>query len=204
MAHHTAARRGPKPRPGVRDTIIQAGLSTIYADGYAATGIQRIVEVAEVPKGSFYTYFPSKEAFGTDVIDAYFERAQVRLETFLNDAELPPRARLEAYFDALIAAFRDTGFLRGCLLGNFSAEAADHSAAIRTHLVQHFKTWSHLFEACIAEGQKAGQIPNRMPAATLADFILNSWEGALLRMRADQSDAPLLAFRSVVFGEVLA
>jgi TetR/AcrR family transcriptional repressor of nem operon len=203
MDPHTAARRGPKPRLGVRDTIIQAGLNTIYADGYAATGIQRIVEAAAVPKGSFYTYFPSKEAFGTDVIDAYFERARARLERCLGNTELTPPARLEAYFDALIATFRDTGFLRGCLLGNFSAEAADHSAAIRARLVQHFRTWSHLFEACIAEGQRHGQIPDRLPAAVLADFMLNSWEGALLRMRAERSDAPLIAFKTVIFGALL-
>ena len=98
MDSHSASRRGPKPKPGVRDTLIQAGLTTIYAEGYAATGIQRIVEEAEVPKGSFYTYFPSKETFGTEVIDAYFERARTRLETFLNNSVLTPPARLGSLF----------------------------------------------------------------------------------------------------------
>jgi TetR/AcrR family transcriptional repressor of nem operon len=46
----------------------------IHAEGYATTGIQSIVESADVPKGSFYNHFASKEAFAAEVIDAYYEQ----------------------------------------------------------------------------------------------------------------------------------
>ena len=197
------ARRGPKPKPGTRDNLIQAGLQMIHAEGYSASGIQGIVERADVPKGSFYTYFASKEAFGTEVIDAYSDRGVAKLRGFLSDADLAPLARLEAYFDDRIAAFRASNFARGCLLGNFSAEAADHSTVIRQHLVKHFRSWSALFERCIFEGQERGEIGRQFPANSLADFILNSWEGALLRMRAEKSDIPLIEFKKIVFGSIL-
>ncbi len=70
-----AARRGLKPKPDTRSNLIQAGLQMIHAEGYSASGIQGIVERADVPKGSFYTYFDSKEAFGVEVIDAYSAQA---------------------------------------------------------------------------------------------------------------------------------
>jgi TetR/AcrR family transcriptional repressor of nem operon len=176
----------------------------IHAEGYAATGIQSIVESVDVPKGSFYNHFASKEAFGAEVIDAYFDRGQDKLRAFLCNADVAPLDRLEAYFDDRIDALRTAGFAKGCLLGNFSAEVADHSPLMREHLVAHFGAWGQFFANCIAEAQKQGTISDQFPAALLGRFVLNSWEGALLRMRAEKSDAPLVEFKAVVFGTLLA
>jgi TetR/AcrR family transcriptional repressor of nem operon len=175
----------------------------IHADGYAATGIQSIVDGADVPKASFYNHFRSKEAFGAEVIDAYFDRNEGKLRDFFSNSDLEPLARLEAYFDDRIAAFRAAGFVRGCLLGNFTTEVADHSALMREHLVEHFGAWSHFFENCIAEAQERGAISDQFPAALLGRFLLNSWEGALLRMRVEKSAVPLIEFKEIVFGKLL-
>jgi TetR/AcrR family transcriptional repressor of nem operon len=199
-----AARRGPKPRPDTKSNLIEAGLRIIHADGYAATGIQSIVEGADIPKGSFYNHFASKEAFGAEVIDAYSDRGQDKLRGFLGNTEMAPLLRLEAYFDDRIKAFRAARYARGCLLGNFSAEAADQSALMRQRLATHFAAWCGIFESCIAEAQQQGAIGDQFPAALLARFVLNSWEGALLRMRVEKSDAPLVEFKQIVFGKLLA
>jgi TetR/AcrR family transcriptional repressor of nem operon len=175
----------------------------IHAEGYSASGIQGIVARADIPKGSFYTYFASKAAFGAEVIDLYSERGKAKLRDFLCDPEVAPLARLEAYFDDRIAAFRTSNYARGCLLGNFSAEAADHSALIREHLAKHFRAWSSVFENCIAEAQSLGTISGQFSAAALANFIFNSWEGALLRMRVEKSDAPFIEFKKMIFGKIL-
>lgn len=196
-------RRGPKPKPDTRNNLIEVGLRMIHAEGYSATGIQSIVEGANIPKGSFYNHFASKEAFGAEVIEAYSDRGQEKLREFLCHADLAPLARLERYFDDRIEAFRASNYARGCLLGNFSAEAADHSAPIRDHLARKFDAWSRLIEECVAEAQKQGAIGASIPAAILARFILNSWEGALLRMRVEKSDAPLIEFKRIVFGKLL-
>jgi TetR/AcrR family transcriptional repressor of nem operon len=199
-----AARRGPKPKPDTRGNLIQAGLRMLHAEGYAATGIQSIVESVDVPKGSFYNHFASKEAFGAEVIDAYFDRGRDKLRTILQDSDAAPLDRLKAYFDDRIEAFRAGGFGKGCLLGNLSAEVADHSALMREHLAEHFAAWGGFFEKCIAEAQEQGVVGGQLPAALLGRFVLNSWEGALLRMRAEKSDAPLMEFKQVVFGKLLA
>ena len=195
----SAAKRGPKPKLGTREKLIQSGLQAIHTSGYGATSIQSIVEIADVPKGSFYNFFPSKEAFAAEVIDAYSTRGQERLRSFLLNQDIAARDRLEAYFDDRIEAFRTAQYVRGCLMGNFSAEAADQSALIRDGLTKHFGAWCKLFETCIAEAQKQGEISDQFPASLLAKFLLNSWEGALLRMRAEKSDVPLLDFKEIVF-----
>jgi TetR/AcrR family transcriptional repressor of nem operon len=204
VSSRPAARRGSKPKPDTRNNLVQAGLRMIHAEGYAATGIQSIVESVDVPKGSFYNHFASKEAFGAEVIDAYFDRGQDKLRAFFCNADVAPLERLEAYFDDRIKAFRAAGFVKGCLLGNISAEVADHSALMREHLVEHFGAWGVFFENCIAEAQQQGAVSDQFPAAMLGRFVLNSWEGALLRMRAEKSAAPLIEFKKVVFGKLLA
>ncbi len=204
MTSRAVARRGPKPKPDTRNNLVQAGLRMIHAEGYAATGIQSIVDGADVPKGSFYNHFPSKEAFGAEVIDVYSDRGQRKLRDFLCNPDVAPLARLEAYFDDRIEAFRASNYTRGCLLGNFSAEAADHSALVREHLVRHFGAWSSLFEQCISQAQEEGSISDQFSAASLASFLFNSWEGAVLRMRVEKSDAPLIEFKDIIFGKLLA
>ncbi|MDG3441220.1 TetR/AcrR family transcriptional regulator [Nitrospirillum amazonense] len=198
-----SARRGPKPKPDTRDNLIRAGLQAIHADGFAATGIQGIVERADVPKGSFYNHFASKEAFGAEVLDAYSDLGLERLRAFLANSDLPPLARLGAYFDDRIKAFTAGGYARGCLLGNFSAEAADHSPLIREHLVQHWDAWTKALEGCLAEAQGQGAIDGRLAPASLARFILNSWEGALLRMRVEKTGSALIECKSMILETLL-
>jgi TetR/AcrR family transcriptional regulator, transcriptional repressor for nem operon len=203
MDSRSPVKRGPKPKIGTRERLIQSGIQTIHASGYGGTSVQSIVEVADVPKGSFYNFFPSKEAFAAEVIDAYSNRGQERLRSFLLNQEIAPRARLEAYFEDRIEAFRIAQYVRGCLMGNFSAEAADQSALIRDGLTKHFGAWCELLETCIAEAQKQGEISGQFPPSLLAKFLLNSWEGALLRMRAEKSDTSLLDFKEIVFKKLL-
>ncbi len=203
MDADTPARRGPKPNTHMRAKLIEAGLKEIHAHGFAATGIQKIVDDIKVPKGSFYNYFESKEAFGAAVSDRYSEQALARLTSFLADHDKPPLRRLKAFFDDRTASFALRGHTQGCVLGNFSAETVDHSELIRQHVAAHFGRWSQVIAACLSEAQTDGTLTGEMPAGALADFILNSWEGALLRMRADRSGAPLETFKQMVFDVLL-
>lgn len=204
MGSQTAeVRRGPKPRPHTRDNLIRAGVRMLHESGFTATGIKDIVAAAEVPKGSFYNYFESKEAFGAEVVDSYFETGLADLAARLGDESVKPLDRLKRYFSDRADGFKEAGFVRGCMLGNLSLEVADQIAPIRERLAEHFGTWSGLIERCIAQAQEAETISSRLPAALLAQFLLNSWEGALLRMRAEKSDAPLNQFIEVVFGSIL-
>jgi len=196
-------RRGPKPKPHVRDNLIRTGAKMLHEKGFTGTGIQDIVNAAGVPKGSFYNYFENKEAFGTETIDFYFNHNLPKLQADLGNTALPPLERLRTYFESRTRSFKVAGYCKGCMLGNLSLEVADHSPLMRERLVAHFQIWSRLFEDCIAQAQSSGAIRNQLSAAVLAQFLLNSWEGALLRMRAEKSSTPLHDFMDVVFGAVL-
>jgi len=156
----------------------------IHGGGFAATGIKDIVAGAGVPKGLFYNHFASKEAFGAEVANAYFEESLTSMRAIVQDAQTAPLDRLRRYFDDRASRLRANGYSRGCLLGNLTLEPADHSDLIRERTAAHFDTWAKL-------------------SRTPGQFLLSSWEGALLRARSEKSDRPLREFVEVAFGAVL-
>lgn len=200
----TPQRRGPKPDPDTRANLLWAGTKLFHLSGFHATGINEIVERANVPKGSFYNHFDSKETFGAEVVDYYSDRNLRSLRLALQHSELSPLTRLQEHFEQAARHIRDSGYVRGCMLGNLSLELADHSELVRTRLARHFNTWAGLLETCISEAQRGGEVSNEIPAATLAQFTLNSWEGAILRARSEKSDAPFQQFNEIILSKILS
>ena len=190
------------PRRSMRDQLIASGLETLHRRGYNGAGVQDITDAAGVPKGSFYNYFESKEALALEVIDRYGEEVRA-LAGVLSDESLSPLERLRRYFALLATKLAARSYERGCLLGNFSTELADQSRLIRDRLSSNFAAWSRPIETCIRDGQKAGEISRDMEPRVLADFLLNSLEGAMLRMKVEKDSSPLDHFVTLVFSRVL-
>jgi TetR/AcrR family transcriptional repressor of nem operon len=190
------------PKPSLRNRILEAGLKVMFRKGYIGAGVRDIVAEAAVPQGSFTNHFRSKEAFAREVLDRYFEHTQGLVGQALGDRSIPPRERLRRYLNIITERLEADGFFRGCLIGDFSLEAAPHSENLRQRLVEIFKEWRAPFAECIAEGQASGEIPSRFGPGDLADFLLSSWEGAILRMKVERSREPLERFKAIAFGTV--
>jgi TetR/AcrR family transcriptional regulator, transcriptional repressor for nem operon len=189
------------PRPNVRQKIVDAGLDVMIGKGFNGCGVQDITEAAGVPKGSFYNHFESKEALGAAVVERY-GRDNPRRAT-LADTSLPALQRLRAHFERLNEGFAGDAFGRGCLLGNFSAELADQSQLIRQRLSELYLAWSTEIAAVIAEAQADGSISTKALAADLAAFLLDAYEGALLRARVEKSGRAFDRFMTVAFTQIL-
>lgn len=197
------SRRGPKPNLETREKLIKAGIDMLHQMGYSATGIKDIVDRAGVPKGSFYNYFESKENYARQIIDTYFEQTLPQITEHLENSDISPLERLKTSFEQKGECFITSDYFLGCFLGNFSLEMGDHSTEIRQCISEHFNTWTFHIEKCIAESQRKGEITTHLQPVLLARFVLNSWEGALVRMRSDRSDRPLRDFMDVIFTSVL-
>ena len=187
------------PKPSNRDRILQAGLKVMYRDGYVGAGVRDIVAEAPAPQGSFTNHFRSKEEFAREVLDLYFENLKQLVAETLEDSTRTPRERLRLYLDIITDGLAKAAFSRGCLIGDFSLEAAPQSEMLRTRLAEIFAEWRTLFAACIAEGQAAGEIARTFAPHDLADFLLSSWEGAILRMKVERNAEPLERFKRIVF-----
>jgi TetR/AcrR family transcriptional repressor of nem operon len=190
------------PRPSSRDHLINSALETLHRQGFHGTAVQDITNAAGLPKGSFYNYFESKEALALEVIDR-FGKDQGALGGVLSDESISPVERLRRYFTSLAANLAAQNYERGCLVGNFSTELADQSRPIRDRLASTFAAWSRPIETCIRDAQKAGEISSDIDPRALADFLLNSFEGAMLRMKVEKDGSPLDHFMTLVFSRVL-
>ena len=192
------------PKPSLRDAIIDAGLRVMLRQGYAGSGVRDIVAEAGAPQGSFTNHFRSKEAFAEAVLDRYFDHVKGLVRQALDETELSPRARLKRYLDIITERLSADGFARGCLVGDFSLEASPQSEPLRARLEQIFVEWRAPFATCIREGQQAGEIAADFEPDMLADFLLASWQGAILRMKVERSAAPLQRFKAIAFATVFS
>ena len=189
------------PRPNVREQLIEAGLQTLHLHGFNGCGVQNITDTAGVPKGSFYNHFESKGALALEALDRFWQGGAGR-RALLSDTNLDPVERLRRYFHALTDTVVCHNFERGCLIGNFSSELSAQSREIRDRLAEIYAAWSRLIESCVREAEKAGRVQPRLPAATIAAFLVNAWEGAVLRSKVEQDKSPLEQFERVVFASI--
>lgn len=186
-----------------REHLIEIGLQQIHAFGYNATGVKEILDLAGVPKGSFYHYFPSKEAFAEEVLDRYTANESERALVILGDSKLSPLKRLRKYFESLIPVYGQSGPIAGCLLGNLSLELGGNSTHLQPLFGAAFANWQQPLAALLREAVAQHEIPKSLRPDETAAFLLNSWEGALLRMKADKSDKPLHNFLHFAFNILL-
>jgi len=174
----------------------------MFRAGYHGASVRDICAAARAPQGSFTNHFRSKESFAVEVLDRYFDYLKGLVAEALNDETLTPRQRLKRYLDVITAKLERDRWRIGCLIGDLSLEASSHSKLLRERLDAIFQEWRALFASCIAAAQSAGEIDSQFSATELAEFLLASWEGAILRMKVERSPAALERFKAIAFETV--
>jgi TetR/AcrR family transcriptional repressor of nem operon len=187
-----------------KENLIEVGLTLIHTAGYTATGINQVLEAAKVPKGSFYHHFSTKDEFVLDVVRRYASGEQERWERLLDDSDLSPLKKLRRYFKDLIATYGLSGGpIAGCLLGNLSLEVGGQHTEIRELIRQAFAVWEAAIAKTIREAIEKQELPKTTKAGDLAALLVNNWEGAQVRAKAEQSDKPLELFFNNAFSVLL-
>ncbi|GAA4771282.1 TetR/AcrR family transcriptional regulator [Microbacterium gilvum] len=176
-----------------RDAILATGEELIRAKGFTGVGLQEILATCGVPKGSFYHYFPSKEAFGVAVLERYVERYLAAVEALLADGGTA-HERIRRLAEAWAGQAGEASAER-CLVVKLSAEVSGYSEPLRETLDDGVRRLVALLAVTVAAGHADGSIPERRPAADLAASLYQLWLGAALvdRLRRDGE-----AFRSAL------
>lgn len=177
----------------IRDRLLAAGLASIHAQGFAATGVQEITGAAGVPKGSFYNHFPSKAAFGLAVLEAYWKGAAGPV-ALLEEPGRGARDRIARHFRALQASLAAAGHELGCLLGNFAVEGPSLGAEVRARVAECYAEWTGALARCLDAGAAAGEIRRDIAPVDLARTLLAAWQGTVQRAKAEANTAGFDAF----------
>lgn len=166
-----------------RSTILDQGTELIRRKGYHNVGINEILKVCGIPKGSFYNFFKNKEDFIEQSIRSYGAQGTAMLEQYLMDTSYSPIHRLRRFYQAMIENFSREGCTAGCLLANLSMEIGGinaHLAAVADEMFQHNLS---LVTACVLEAQKTNSLTTAFPAPYLAEYLQAGLSGAISRMK---------------------
>lgn len=175
-----------------RVKLLDQGVLMLTEQGYHGTGLKEMLEQVKIPKGSFYNYFSSKEEFCAEAITHYIEPFILKLSALIQNPELDGLTALKTYYHELITELEQANYKGGCLLGNLMGELGDTSVVCRESLIKAVTRYSQLQQKALKQGQSEGTVRTDKSAEFLADLLINQWQGALLRMKVEQSVRPLV------------
>ena len=185
-------------RPSNREQLIETGVETLMCRGFSNASVRDIASAAGVPLGSFTNHFRSKEDYAVEVLDRYFASLQDVMAQTLESPNMAPLQRLDAYLDVITDLMSVSGWRYGCLIGNLGLEVSGYSELIRTRLQGIFADWLRPFLAVVVDAQRSGELRDDLSPEEVAEFLLASWHGAILRMKVERSDEPLKRFRRII------
>ncbi|MFT4192720.1 MAG: TetR/AcrR family transcriptional regulator [Comamonas sp.] len=196
-----------KKAEATRQHILDTGCQLVLHKGFAALGLLEILKACGVPKGSFYHYFASKEAFGCALLQQYVDDYACKLDRLLAEPG-PGRERLMRYWDAWIADPAQpvggaSGWADACLVVKLAAEVADLSEDMRGVLDAGVQRLLARIAALIDEARADGSLPAGSPSPALARVLYQMWLGAALLAKLGQDKTPLAQARGAT-GQLLA
>lgn len=174
-----------------KENLLSQGVALLMRQGYHGTGLKEILDAVQIPKGSFYNYFGSKENFAAEVISHYINPFIDQLSGHLQNPDHDALGALQHYFNELIAELEKSEFKGGCLLGNLMGEIGDTSELCQTSLQLAVHRYRDLLQTGLFRAQQEGTVRIDKSAEDMADLLANLWQGALLRMKIEQSSTPL-------------
>jgi TetR/AcrR family transcriptional repressor of nem operon len=181
----------------VRGAILAVGQRVMSAKGFSAVGLNEILSAANVPKGSFYHYFGSKDAFGVAMLDSYFVAYLADMDNLLSLPNQTMAQRLMAYF----ASWRDNQSFADCqgkcLAVKLAAEVADLSEAMRQSLDHGTGGIIARLTTALENGVGDGSVQIDGSAASVAASLYQQWLGASVMVKIVRSTAPFDAALAV-------
>ncbi len=174
-----------------RDAIIWTAAQLIHEKGYHNVGIKSILDALEIPKGSFYHYFPSKEALGLAIIDVYIKDVSDLFEGTEPDLE-GLKSFFNVFFDRLIAL----SMTRGCPVGNLILELADENEQFRLKLLDWYKVVETFTIHVLENHQVTDPIFK-------AKALISSFEGAMLLSKLDKEAVHFKIFNEITLSAII-
>lgn len=174
-----------------REHILATGERLCMHRGFTGMGLSELLKTAEVPKGSFYHYFRSKEAFGVAMLERHFADYHQRLAQHFTEGPGNYRDRLLDYYEHTLQQFCQQGLISGCLTVKLSAEVCDLSEDMRAEMNKGASQIMVLLAQALENGRREGCLAFNGEADTTAQVLYSLWLGANLQAKISRSSSPL-------------
>ena len=174
-----------------REHILATGEQLCLHRGFVGMGLSELLKTAEVPKGSFYHYFRSKEAFGVAMLERYYTAYHQRLNQHFSASGSNAREKLLAHYQQTLQQFCQHDQINGCLTVKLSAEVCDLSEDMRVALDRGAAKIITLLAESLAQGVQEGSLRLTHDAVSTANVLYALWLGASLQAKISRSALPL-------------
>lgn len=174
-----------------RQSILDAGQRTIAHKGWSAVGLTEILTAAGVPKGSFYYYFNSKEAFGEAMLARYFNEYLADMDAMFARPDVPAAERLMDYWRTWRATQSLDDCEGRCLAVKLGAEIADLSEPLRVALEHGTTAITGRLETILEAGLGDGSMSLKSSVPVTAQTLYNLWLGSSVMAKIQRTPAPM-------------
>ena len=176
-------------RQDTRHRILDSARRIVATKGYAAVGINEVLGDAKVPKGSFYHFFASKDAFGQAMLDEYFAEYLAEMDGLLREPGLTTAQRLLGYFASWSDNQGHNDCQGKCLAVKLGAEVPDLSEPMRLSLEAGTSQIIDRLAAAITTGVAEGSVTVVNDPRTTAQALYDLWMGAsvMAKIRRDRA-----------------
>jgi TetR/AcrR family transcriptional repressor of nem operon len=183
----------PRRSDHTREALITAGIEQLSEHGYHGTGIKQILDEVNVPKGSFYNFFASKEAFVAEVIGHYSRDLLNQLSEFMTaeGKTLTPIEQLRTIYRYSLKQYASHEFKKSCLVGSIATEISAESEMCRIELEAAMKQWLIFFSAIFEQAQIQQLVRDDISPTDMAAVYWAAWEGALIKMKMSADTQPV-------------
>jgi TetR/AcrR family transcriptional repressor of nem operon len=179
----------PKKSELTRSRILSEGRALVLASGFGGLGLTELLTASGVPKGSFYYYFASKEAFGCDMLNDYVADYLAALDAIIARPD-PAAERLNSFFSAALGG--EAGSMADrCLVVKLAAEIADLSEDMRHILDEGVIAVCDRLAALLRAGIEDCSITPQADPEAAAALLYSQWLGAAIIAKLSRSAVPL-------------
>ncbi|MDO0924082.1 TetR/AcrR family transcriptional regulator [Streptomyces sp. TG1A-8] len=180
-----------------RRNILNAAQRIIAHKGYSAVGLNEVLAEASVPKGSFYHYFSSKDAFGEALLKSYFDEYLADMDQVLTQPGRSAAERLMSYWQVWRETQSFDECQGKCLAVKLGAEVSDLSEPMRLALREGTSAIVDRLERAITSGLTDGSVVIDGAPRETAQILYDMWLGASVMAKIHRSLEPLDATMAI-------
>lgn len=186
-----------------KEDIMAVGQELFRKQGYHNVGINDILKESDIPKGSFYNFFDSKESFAVEVIDAYGDMSRGIIRSFLETDEPNAMKRLKAFYSNILMANEMDGYDAGCLINGISNEVGGQNDVLAEVSNRNFESWLDIIEVTVKEAQEQDDVIDTQSARDIAEFLHAGAYGAFARMKVKRDGEYLKKWYNMAFDYII-
>lgn len=172
-----------------RQSLLTSGQPLIAGKGFSAVGLNEVLRAAGVPKGSFYHYFDSKEAYGEALLDSYFRDYLADLDESLAQPGTAGECLMN-YWQHWQETQGYDDYQGKCLAVKLGAEVADLSEPMRLALDRGTSAVIDRLRDAIVTGVSEGSLAIDDDAQDVARGLYQLWLGASVMAKIVRDTQP--------------